>query len=149
MLRVIVLASSAAYCMANIGPSMLHQLISYSSIINTQIDIFNVSFNITKIAEKLLNDSKTECGSLNLSSHKCYQDCIYYLHPLTLITNMSDTARIDQMLYWYSCGGSPVGYYEIGNPDMCQYFNGTYCYTPLNAPNSTLLMTHGCCVPGL
>eukprot|EP01083_Nonionella_stella_P062980 163718_1 len=67
---------------------------------------------------------------------------------------MSDPTKIKKVLQWYAMGGGPISYYDAGNPDMCHYSNGTYCYTPIvgNAQASmmgqSVLIQHGCCVPG-
>lgn len=48
-------------------------------------------------------------------------------------------------------GGDPFGWYSIGNPDMCSFSDGTYCFTPIQITMDFFtinLQEHGCCVPG-
>eukprot|EP01083_Nonionella_stella_P148439 469826_1 len=90
------------------------------------------------------------CGGLQLNSHQCYKDCIYYASPLTLLQNDTD-GELSKVLSWYQMGGGPVGWYDTGNPDMCKYMDGTYCWTPIRTSNGMFdvnLQEHGCCVPG-
>eukprot|EP01083_Nonionella_stella_P162183 532198_1 len=132
--------------------AILNQIISYSSRDLSHLPID--PSQLRKLAQTLLNITEAECKSLNLSSTACYNDCVYYLDPLTLLTNMSDPTKIKKVLQWYAMGGGPISYYDAGNPDMCHYSNGTYCYTPIvgNAQASmmgqSVLIQHGCCVPG-
>ena len=109
------------------------------------------SQNAQEIDDAVIQNEEL-CTSLQLESPQCYQDCIYYLSPLTLLSNTSD-GDFGKVLSWYqmvislyfTCmntihthtqidytqGGSPIGWYDNGNPDMCNYMDGTYCSTPI------------------
>jgi len=99
------------------------------------------------------------CQSLNLDSPQCAADCVHYTSPLTIlqdITNETDgtvLAEAFRVLGWFQMGGGPIGWFETGNPDMCSYQQGTYCYTPLSIVDPATgfefnIQKHGCCVPG-
>eukprot|EP01084_Bolivina_argentea_P262735 444439_1 len=94
------------------------------------------------------------CESLNLTSPECETDCVYYLSPMSLfLDNTTNDDEIMKVINWYQMGGGPIGWYATGNPSMCKYMDGTYCYTPLKSPSGVGVLAldlqqHGCCVPG-
>jgi len=102
-------------------------------------------------------EAKRECSALHLSSSECYQDCVLYNHPITVFEDpTSATFKLDlaKVFAWYSMSASPLGWYDVGNPDQCSYFGGQYCYTPLTNEYDLsqhiypqVYMPHGCCVP--
>ena len=96
--------------------------------------------------------SEDFCSALDLSSSSCYSDCVDYnslpsLLSLVIFGNDTDRLRSVSMLKWYAVSGTPISWYDVGNEDMCQYFEGTYCYTPSWSPLG-VRVPHGCCVPG-
>ena len=77
------------------------------------------------------------CEALNISSTACLNDCIYYnsiLNWIPLITApANDTAakaELNHMISLYAMSGKFLSYQDVGNPDMCSFSGGTYCYTP-------------------
>jgi len=94
------------------------------------------------------------CGGLDLESEQCYYDCIYYVSPLSLLANDTEDGEFIKVLSWYQMGGGALGWFDIGNPDMCSYSDGTYCFTPISLPaqgspmGAMNIQEHGCCVPG-
>merc|ERR1719204_2683603 len=95
----------------------------------------------------------SECTALELSSADCFNDCISYNHPVTLFSDTSSDdfyPKLMQVLEWYSMSGSPTGWMDVGNPDVCDYVGGEYCFTPLASEGEypSVMMPHGCCAPG-
>eukprot|EP01084_Bolivina_argentea_P180797 312345_1 len=106
--------------------------------------------NIDEIYDTYLQNVDI-CTALELESDACFEDCISYVSPLTLLTNTTTPEQITKILNWYQMGGGPIGWYETGDPDMCSYTEGTYCFTPIQAQQGGFfisLQEHGCCVPG-
>lgn len=95
--------------------------------------------------------AEATCSELQLSSEDCKSDCLYYNSipnwiPLILSNDTEDKAELLKMVEWYSVSAGPISWYDVGNVDMCQFFEGTYCYTPALSAKGT--MQHSCCVPG-
>ena len=102
------------------------------------------------------SDAELSCMELNLSSSLCYDDCIAYNSPPQMLRlgtslNGQDQDRSIQILKWYTVSGGPISWNNPGNVDMCQFFEGTYCYTPstlsFDEAGVSAVFHHGCCVP--
>eukprot|EP01083_Nonionella_stella_P053191 140792_1 len=141
--------------------TLLRDLIHYShpkslQSCNTDASSYASLSDFTSQNSDAINDAVVQneqiCSALQLESHQCYKDCLYYASPLTLLQNNDTSGALTKILSWYQMGGGPVGWYDTGNPDMCRYMDGTYCYTPMKQAGGGLfnlnLQEHGCCVPG-
>ncbi len=89
-----------------------------------------------------------QCKSLHLNSTNCFNDCIYYNAvlnwiPLILSNDTSAKSQLQRMITFYSMSSGPFSYQDVGNPDMCLFVNGTYCYTPALVGGETLTQ-HAC-----
>lgn len=85
------------------------------------------------------------CSSLNLTNPLCEKECNIYLN-IFAISNLS-LAEFFQYYVYYSASSPPFGYQTDGNADLCVYYYGTYCYTPV-VISGGVAFEHGCCVPG-
>ena len=113
--------------------------------------------SIHKIMSLYNDDIKLQrqgiCDTLDLDSKECYQECIYYKSPLSMIpgllSNNSNNIPVLRILNYYLMSGSPLNfYYSAGNPDLCEYNYGTYCYVPAKLYGFYTIAQRGCCVPG-
>eukprot|EP01083_Nonionella_stella_P237265 832495_1 len=105
----------------------------------------------TDAINEIVIQNEQICSSLELESEACYTDCIYYVSPITILLDNTTTDEFSKVLSWYQMGGDPVSWYATGNIDMCNYMDGTYCYTPIAIQQGPFVMNlqeHGCCVPG-
>eukprot|EP01084_Bolivina_argentea_P295389 508525_1 len=119
--------------------------------------------DISNIAETRYEEI---CDNLHLESDECYDDCMPYLFPMVLLSDIYDIndtndmthyltedshSKLKSIFSWYEFSGGPIGHFSVGNPSMCQYFDGTYCSTPLKTyfeHQDTTVIGHGCCIPG-
>eukprot|EP01084_Bolivina_argentea_P234158 394232_1 len=99
------------------------------------------------------------CESLNLTDSNCLKECIYYndvglyegFIQSDITFNSSEiinTTLLSSTLTWYALSATPYEWYAVGNPTMCLYSSGTYCYTPIIQKLDRAVMMHGCCIPG-
>ena len=124
----------------------------------SDIDTDTIMQDLTLASQYVTAAAYTDCDDLDLESDECLTDCMHYNHPITLFANTSSPSFLPQLLevlMWYSVSGSPIGWYDVGNPDQCDYFDGTYCFTPMVNPYDidqgdypTVSIPHGCCAPG-
>ena len=96
--------------------------------------------------------AETTCKQLDLSSPSCYADCINYNSIPTWLelmasNNTADKQQLFKMVKLYSVSAGPISWYDVGNVDQCEFFEGTYCYTPAYSGYGES-MQHACCVPG-
>eukprot|EP01084_Bolivina_argentea_P262731 444424_1 len=134
--------------------SSLNPAIVSAAVLSQGVDMDQIMSELSTIAAAMYTAAYQDCSSLDLSSEQCFQDCIYYNHPITLFQMNTSSPifkyKLMQVLELYSVSGSPLGWYDIGNPDQCNYFNGQYCFTPL-VPKDTeypsITIPHGCCIP--
>ena len=92
------------------------------------------------------------CTELHLESTDCKADCLNYNSipswiGLLAANNSESMQQLLKMVKLYSVSAGPISWMDVGNVDQCEYFEGTYCYTPayysyINA------MQHACCIPG-
>jgi len=92
------------------------------------------------------------CTELALSSESCYNDCINYNSipswiPLLTSNDTEELQQLFKMVKLYSVSAGPISWNDVGNVDMCEFFEGTYCYTP-GYGGGIEVMQHACCVPG-
>eukprot|EP01084_Bolivina_argentea_P295390 508530_1 len=133
----------------------------------TQYMIHEGLVDISNIAETRYEEI---CDNLHLESDECYDDCMPYLFPMVLFSDIYDIndtndmahyltedshSKLKSIFSWYEFSGGPIGHFSVGNPSMCQYFDGTYCSTPLKIHghgqyeyHDLTLIAHGCCIPG-
>ena len=106
------------------------------------------------IWDSIYLSAETKCKSLNLSSTDCYDDCLHYNSvsnwiPLIASNHSEDEQLLYQMATLYSVSSSSLRWFDVGNPDQCLFFGGTYCATPaVGKTRDYVVMQHGCCVPG-
>eukprot|EP01084_Bolivina_argentea_P262730 444423_1 len=130
----------------NITSKISPELTTYLS--NPSTSTFNTLLQneFQEIAQAIYDNGVRECQQLDLESGECTYDCITYNHPLSIFAdNTTVGIKMIQVIEWYGVSGSPLGWYDVGNPDQCVLFNGKYCYTPLWTGDT--LLPHGCCVP--
>eukprot|EP01083_Nonionella_stella_P275001 933906_1 len=111
---------------------------------------FDMKTELSRVASVVYTQAHDECRDLDLSSAQCFDDCIPYNHPITLFRNISSPSFYSSLTYvleLYSASASPIGWYDVGNPDQCGYLSGKYCYTPFISHQMSRSMPHGCCVP--
>eukprot|EP01084_Bolivina_argentea_P183415 316497_1 len=99
-----------------------------------------------------------DCSLLDLESPQCELDCQYYNNISALynyineLINNGDNILADSLITnissWYAMGSSAFNYFDVGNPLQCEYYYGTYCYTPITVKSDITLYQHGCCIPG-
>ena len=117
---------------------------------NINDDSINELISIYNINEEQAR-SEEVCDELNLSSLECYQECVYYTSPLLIIPQLlegSNDTNALRIFNYYRMSGGPISYDSVGNPDMCLYNYGTYCYIPASFSGVLTLAERGCCVPG-
>lgn len=100
--------------------------------------------------DHIWSTARTTCDALDLSANECKRDCLYYnsiLSWIPLITSnqTEEKAQLQKLIQWYSVSAGPISWFDAGNVDMCQFFEGTYCYTPAL---TYVTMQHACCIPG-
>ncbi len=103
---------------------------------------------LQSLLDSAQNDSAAQCAALNLASSECYDDCVYYNSIPAIMSLTGD--KLEYFVTLYAMGGNPVGYSDVGNPDMCQFAGGTYCSLPAikDTANKNAYLYHACCVPG-
>ena len=144
-----LLATTEQSITADIDPSSLIQIIfSLMSYDDLQLlnpitstlpisDIYNVTkwrnsnMNSPYLWEAIISDASDRCSKLNLSSSSCQRDCTEYNSPpkllyLAISTNSSHRLRSIEVIKWYAVSGGPTSWYDVGNEDMCRYFEGKY-----------------------
>ena len=103
------------------------------------------------------NESAAKCDELKLSSTDCYDDCIYYnsipnIRSLQNSNDPEDQKQFEYFLTLYAMGANPVGFRDVGSPDMCTFYGGNYINLPtLSKPiesQKTARLNHACCLPG-
>eukprot|EP01083_Nonionella_stella_P082325 227212_1 len=137
---------------------MNHDLSCNLSSINPAVllaqgfDTKTIMSELSQVASLMYSKAHQECQDLHLSSTQCLEDCISYNHPITLFKDTSSPSFYPSLIHvleLYSVSASPIGWYDVGNPDQCDYFGGQYCYTPLVSVSAGMAvsMPHGCCIP--
>jgi len=147
---------------------LLHQLLSYlsdedivklenaSESISSIGDLYNPDSYINnsdwqQVFDEFASNTSDACAQLNLESEACYNDCVYYnsiLSWIPLVTApANDTAakaELTRMLALYAMSGKFLSYQDVGNPDMCEFSGGNYCYLP---GTQFGFNSHACCIP--
>ena len=110
--------------------------------------------------DALYNESAAKCDTLNLSSAECLSDCIYYnsipnILSLQNSNDPDDQKQFEYFLTLYAMGANPVGYRDVGSPDMCTFYGGNYCNLPTveiqsgeGEETDAAILNHACCLPG-
>ena len=132
---------------ANVNMAPAASILAMPNINDNSINELMTIYNIT--AEQAR--SEEICDELDLSSLECYQECIYYTSPLLIIPQLlqgSNDTNALRIFNYYRMSGGPIAYDSVGNPDMCIYNYGTYCYLPASIDGVFTLAERGCCVPG-
>jgi peptidoglycan/LPS O-acetylase OafA/YrhL len=128
---------------------------TFSAVFSEDASQWQSGFVLGSVQDQQMQDVRSECLAMNLSSSECFHDCLYYNAPFSWIpllldqndTNPNTSGVVQRMMNLYALSGGPFSYYDVGNPDMCLYSQGTYCYTP-TLGGDFILMQHGCCLPG-
>ena len=116
--------------LTSLNPAML--IAGASAASASSIDRDKIMKELQTASEYMYIKATSDCRSLDLSSEQCVKDCIRYNHPITLFSNITaNKASLMQVLTWYAASGSGIGWYDVGNPDQCEYSKGTYCFTPI------------------
>eukprot|EP01083_Nonionella_stella_P147985 467760_1 len=103
------------------------------------------------LLQRKRDEVQLDCQQMNLT-HDCYHDCLYYNNVFEWIEvlfdhNATQSAEVKRMMTFYSMSAGPMSYYNSGNPAMCEFDRGTYCYTPAMTTQYPIT-EHACCLPG-
>ena len=99
--------------------------------VETWRDLYENNASFQKMLKTQQAIVREECNEMNLAE-QCFEDCLLYNNVLSWIglAIEGNSTEVMQMIQLYSVSAGPFAYNDAGNPDMCAFHHGTYCFTP-------------------